>query len=582
MGRRPEPTPEVARARRYAARVRIAIALTGAAMLLVQPEVALHPAAAAVGLAVIGITGLVEWFDARARWLAVEETLSCTAVISIVGFNEGHVDVICVLWLVAATTGVLARGGRVGVLGRVIVMGTLFSPLVTTGGMSAEALGFAIASTLLFLAAGRISRETVELLRRARHDADHDPLTGTLAPRAFRAEADRLSGLASHDRPIALVALDLDGLGAVNKRLGHAAGDGVLVRTAETIGAALRDGDVLGRLGGDEFAVLVFADDARRIARRLIAAVVEDAEGCTACAGVATAPRDGTGAEALLAAADVALRVAKRSAPGTVGVYDGMPISKGEDGARAALERLSRGDGIWMAAQPIVDVRDGSIHAFEALARFSTRGAEEPLHWFALADEFGLRAELELSCLRAAVEMARVLPRDARLSVNLSAPLLVDSRTTEIIDRCESPDRLIVEVTEDTLVRHGEAIDETLTTLRGRGIRFAVDDVGAGYSGLSQLAALRPTYLKLDRALVRGIDQDPGRMALMHSLADYARATDGLLVAEGVETPEELAHVRSAGAGLVQGFLMARPGAPWPPVRLAGLEALRYGAPVSA
>src|SRR6185369_8174693 len=102
-------------------------------------------------------------------------------------------------------------------------------------------------------------------------------------------------------------------------------------------------------------------------------------------------------------AADVALRVAKRSSAGTVGVYDGMPISEGADGARPALERLSRGEGIWMAAQPIVDVRDGSIHAFEALARFSTRGAEGPLHWFALADEFGMRADLELSCLRAAL-----------------------------------------------------------------------------------------------------------------------------------------------------------------------------------
>jgi EAL domain-containing protein (putative c-di-GMP-specific phosphodiesterase class I) len=167
------------------------------------------------------------------------------------------------------------------------------------------------------------------------------------------------------------------------------------------------------------------------------------------------------------------------------------------------------------------------------------------------------------------------LPGRSRLSVNLSAPLLVDARTTEIFDGCATPERLIVEVTEDTLVRHGEAIDSTLAGLRERGVRFAVDDVGAGYSGLSQLAVLRPTYLKLDRALVRGVDQDPRRMALMRSLADYANATDGLLVAEGVETAEELAHVHAAGAALVQGFLMARPAPPWPRVSVAGLEALR-------
>ena len=131
MKRRPDPTPEVARARRYAARVRIAVALIGGAILVVEPSAALHPPAAAVGLTVIGLTGLIEWFDSRARWLALEETFSCTAVISIVGLNEGAVDIFSVLWLVAATTGVLARGGRVGRLGRIIVMATLFSPIVT-------------------------------------------------------------------------------------------------------------------------------------------------------------------------------------------------------------------------------------------------------------------------------------------------------------------------------------------------------------------------------------------------------------------------------------------------------------------
>ena len=245
------------------------------------------------------------------------------------------------LWLVAATTGVLARGGRVGRLGRVIVMATLFSPLVTTGGMSAEALGFALASTLLLLAAGRISRETVELLRRARHDADHDPLTGVLAPRAFRAEVDRLSGLASARPPDrAAWRSTSTASGPSNKRLGHAVGDQ---------GAGRRRGDVRGgasrgrRAGaaaagtssppsyspttptGSRGASSPRSWSARRAARPAPAWPPR--------------PRDGTGAEALLAAADVALRVAKRSSPGTVGVYDGMPISKGADGARAALER---------------------------------------------------------------------------------------------------------------------------------------------------------------------------------------------------------------------------------------------------
>ena len=141
---------------------------------------------------------------------------------------------------------------------------------------------------MLLLATGRISRETVELLRRARHDADHDALTGVLAPRAFRAQVDRLSDLASEERPVALIALDLDGMGAVNKRLGHGAGDRLLVQTARTIRDQLREGDVLGRLGGDEFAAVVASDDAHRVARRLIEAVGSQEGGeCSACAGVA-------------------------------------------------------------------------------------------------------------------------------------------------------------------------------------------------------------------------------------------------------------------------------------------------------
>ena len=576
-----DPTPEVAGARRYSARVRIAIALAGGLLLAVDPALAEAPLAAAIGFAVIGATGVVELFVRDERWLGIEEALSCVAVICMVGWSAGQVDVVSLLWLVAAACGVLARGGRVGRVARVIVVATLFSPLVTTGSMSAENLGFAFASIALLLATGRISRETAELLRRARHDAAHDSLTGLLSRGAFRTQVDLLAALATDERPGALIAIDLHELGTVNKRLGHAAGDRLLVAAARAMELGVRDGDVLGRLGGDEFGALVFCDDPEPVARRLIEAVSPDARaGAFACAGIATCPRDGTSAEALLAAADVALRLAKRGGPG-VSTYDGAPISSDRsDGARAALERLCDGDGLEMATQPIVDIESGRIHAFEALARFSTRGGHGPLHWFALADELGVRADLELACLRASLELVPDLPADSRLSVNLSAPMIPDARTWELLETCTDLSLLIIEVTEETLVRHTAEIASAIASLRERGVRFAVDDVGAGYSGLGQLATLRPTYVKLDRGLVTGIDREPARVTLVRALADYARGTGGLLVAEGVETVEELAQVRAAGAPLVQGYLLARPAPPWPgideqalrhpPVLLAG------------
>ena len=573
MGQRPDPTPEVAGARIYAARCRIALALIGGALLALDPGPYPHIVAAAIGFGVIGLTGLVERFVRGERWLSYEEALSCIAVVCMVGYNQGRVDVVSLLWLVAAVTGVLARGGRVGRVGRVLVVGALFSPLVTTGTFTTENAGLAAGSILLLLAAGRISRETAELLRRARHDAAHDPLTGLLSGPAFRSRVDQLSELATEERPAAVIALDLDEFGSVNKRLGHAAGDRLLVRAGEAMQSALRGDDVLGRLGGDEFAALVFTDVPELVAERLMDAVSgEDGAQCTARAGVARAPADGTGAEALLAAADVALRVSKRSGGVHVTAYDGAPLSAAADGAQAALARLCRGEGLSIAVQPIVDVETGRPHAYEALARFSTRGGQGPLHWFALADEFGMRAELELACLREALTLTSSLPRGARLSVNLSAPLLGDPRTAGLLDGCSEPGSLIVEVTEETLVRHEATAARATAELRERGMGIAVDDVGAGYSGLSQLATLRPTYLKLDRVLVRGIDSDPGRAALMHALADYARDTGGLLVAEGVETPEELASVRASGAPLVQGFLLARPGTPWPQVNTSALH----------
>jgi len=538
-------------------------------LLLADPDVHMQTAAAAIGLGVIGLTGVVERLVMHERWLKLEEALSCLAAIFIVGAGAGQVTAITMLWLVAAAVGVLARGGRVGGVGRVLVLGALFSPLFLHGTMSAENLGLAVGSIALLLATGRISRETGELLRQARYDADHDALTGLLARDAFRRRVDALALRAGPDDPASLIMVDIDDFGAVNKRHGHAAGDALLASVAAAMRGVLRPEDALGRVGGDEFAAFAFCDDPEPVARRLLDAVKAAAgeREAKGAAGVAQCPQDGDDAEALLAAADVALRVAKRGEERRISVYWGAPLTSSSTlGARAALERLVRGEGLAMAVQPIVDLETGRPHAFEALARFAIRGGEGPLHWFSLADELGMRAELELACLDAALELMPSLPAGTRLSVNLSAPMLIDPRAEQRFDAQPDLSRLIVEVTEETLVRHGSAVEHMVAELRERGTLVAVDDIGAGYSGLGQLAALRPAYLKLDRGLVRGIDQDAARASLVRMLVDYARSTGGLLVAEGVETAAELAEVRLARAPLAQGYLLGRPGKPWPEV----------------
>jgi EAL domain-containing protein (putative c-di-GMP-specific phosphodiesterase class I) len=230
-----------------------------------------------------------------------------------------------------------------------------------------------------------------------------------------------------------------------------------------------------------------------------------------------------------------------------------------------------------MAVQPIVDLRSGAVHAYEALARFGEGGTDSPLHWFSLAEEFGERDELERSCLRAALALLGSRPAGTRVAVNLSAPVLLDARTLRILEQPRDLSGLIVEVTEEALVQSEAQLHTAIAPLRERGVRLAVDDMGAGYSGLRQITTVQPSYLKLDRSLVSGIDGDSDRAALVQALVGYAEHVGSLLVAEGIENAEELRTLLDLGVPLAQGFYLGRPGRPWPQVEL---ESFGEGGPV--
>jgi EAL domain-containing protein (putative c-di-GMP-specific phosphodiesterase class I) len=231
-----------------------------------------------------------------------------------------------------------------------------------------------------------------------------------------------------------------------------------------------------------------------------------------------------------------------------------------------------------MVVQPIADVRSGSVHAYEALARFGQpREGMSPLHWFSLAHELGQRPALERACLRGALELLAARPSGTSLSVNLSAPVLLEAETMAMLEAAgdalaDDLRGLIVEITEETLVHSDTQLAGAIEPLRARGARLAVDDMGAGYSGLRQITTVHPTYLKLDRSLVSGIDGDDERAALVQALAGYSTQVGSLLVAEGVETAAELRTIRRLGVPLVQGFYLSRPGRPWPQVSNAGVD----------
>ena len=491
-----------------------------------------------------------------------------------------RVTLLSLLWLTAVASGVLARGGRMFWVGRALLLTALVLPLLRVHEPRFPYLAFVVAVLSLLLTCGRVTRELRRMLDRARFDADHDNLTGALVRSAFRARLDQLASAPGAGPAVLLV--DLDGFGLINKTAGHAAGDAALVSLVARARAVAGGAGLVGRLGGDEFALAVHDDDPVALARALrddLATAGEGHPALEACIGVARMPEDGHDAESVLRAVDVALRVAKRTGRKQVSLYAGGSFSGGGGGARAELDRLVTGDGVAIVVQPIIAITGGHPEAYEALARFQTGGTQSPLHWFALAEEFGLRDELELTCLRAALELFTLRPQGSMLSVNLSGPLLLDARTAELFAGVPRLDGLILELTENSLLEDTQGLHVRISQLLQRGVRFAVDDVGAGYSGLRQLTTVRPTYLKLDRSLIREIDRDPDRGALVSAMLGYARQTGGHLVAEGVETAAELDTLIQLGVELVQGFYLGRPDWPWPALRPPAATSLVGGSP---
>ena len=534
-----------------AARLRIGLAATGTVLLGVEPALHPRPLLAAIGLAILAVTGLVHSLDISQRMLAWEEAVACSAGVLIVTLGTGTVNALTVIWLVSAAVGVIARGGRVGPAGQVLVVAVLASPAIRMG-VNVDTVSVLASGCALLLAVGRITLQTNDLLR--------DPLTGALSHAAFDAQFARLAAHGDPHRPLGVVLIDLDDFSAINRQRGNRSGDAVLISSAETIDAASGGHGLVGRTGGDTFAALILGESPDAVASRILSALGQ--RGMAASAGTSSSPRDGTEARSLLAAAEVGLRLSKRAGKGRSTGYRGPQLTLGAapDRAASALDRLCRGDDITIALQPIVDLESRAPAMCEALARFDVRETGEgPMTWFTLADRFGRRRELETTCVRLALEKLDDLAPDCRLTVNVSSDLLGDERLMELLETASQPDRIVVEVTERQAVRAETGFEVAVDRLRERGVAFAVDDVGVGHAGLAQIALVRPEFLKLDRSVVRALPTTPDRMVFARALNRFVAGSGTVVVAEGIETEVELGAVRAAGIELGQGFLLGKP-----------------------
>jgi len=418
-------------------------------------------------------------------------------------------------------------------------------------------------------------RETEEQIRQM---AMHDALTGLPNRRLFRDRLDQAIALTRRTRhPFAVMACDLDRFKAVNDSLGHPAGDALLCVVAGRMRSVLRPYDTIARLGGDEFAIVVAHLDepcsASCIAERLIAVVSEpiNLDGNVVevgiSVGITVSADQENGADELFKRADIALYEAKAGGRSTFREFEPQAAARIRNRGQLGLdmnEAIRRGE-FRLVYQPVIDATTGAVVSFEALMRWHhlVQGEISPATFIPLAEETGLIVPLGVWALREACREAVNWPGDIRVAVNVSVvQLRRDGLETAVMTALAAsglpPNRLKLEVTESVLMQDADGVLACLHRLRGLGVAIALDDFGTGYSSLSYLRRFPFDKIKIDRAFIRDIG-DPDAAAIVRAVVGIGERLGMGIVAEGVETAEQLNLVRREGCTQVQGFLFSRP-----------------------
>jgi diguanylate cyclase (GGDEF)-like protein/PAS domain S-box-containing protein len=410
------------------------------------------------------------------------------------------------------------------------------------------------------------------------HMATHDALTD-LPNRVMLRE--RLAHAVSRVKRGELAALhyiDLDHFKAVNDSLGHLVGDELLKQVADRLRGCVRDTDTVARLGGDEFAViqctLAEAPDAALLAQRLRDAVRTpySIDGnhvvIDSSIGIAMSPADGVSVEELLKNADLAAYAAKAHGRGTFRFFEA------EMDRRIKLRRvleldlrhaLSNGE-FKLFYQPIVSLQTGEVTSFEALIRWQhpVRGLIPPGDFIPLAEEIGLIVPIGEWVINRACTDAATWAEHIKVAVNLSPIQLTSNGLVDAVTRALAraglpASRLELEITETVLMQNTAGTLATLHQLRALGIHFSMDDFGTGYSSLSYLRSFPFDKIKIDRSFVKDISEETSALAIIRGVTSLAHSLNMITTVEGVETEEQLEHVRPLGCAEIQGYLLSPP-----------------------
>jgi diguanylate cyclase (GGDEF)-like protein len=427
-------------------------------------------------------------------------------------------------------------------------------------------------------------REAAELASvEIEHLAYHDALTGLPNRPLFM---DRLiMALAQATRAnqkLAVFFLDLDRFKDINDSLGHSLGDSLLKAVAERIRRCVREGDTVARFGGDEFTLLIpridNIEDAAKIAHKIIETlripflISERELFVTTSVGIAISPSDGRDPETLVRNADTAMYRAKDQGRDSYQLY--APAMNARALERLAMENMLRKAlsqrELTVFYQPIIDLGSKRIAGLEALVRWQhpELGLLLPAHFISTAELSGLIVPIGSWVLLTAAKQLRVwqkrIDSGLTVSVNLSArqfaqPNLVASVAQALDETGIDPDTLELEITESNAMQNAENTIHTLRELKALGVRISMDDFGTGYSSLNYLKRFPIDTLKLDQSFVRDIVTDDRDAAIVSSVIALAHSLDLQVIAEGVETEEQLAFMRQQRCDRIQGFFFSAP-----------------------
>jgi diguanylate cyclase (GGDEF)-like protein len=442
-------------------------------------------------------------------------------------------------------------------------------------------IGLVALWAVMYRIAAGASRELRTQSAHNAYQARHDALTGLPNRAAFYEAVEVAVASATTGGPqAAAMIIDLDRFKEVNDTLGHHSGDELLRQAAARLRVAVRDSDLLARLGGDEFAVLLptiaSVDQAVAAAERIRTALEqpfslrEIVVHVGASVGIAVAPEHGTTAEDLLQRSDVAMYLAKESSSHHA-IYEQSadPYSARRLAMVSELRRAMNERELEVHYQPKATIASGAVAGVEALVRWNhpERGMIQPDDFIPIAEQTGLINRLTVYVLDAALRQCaawRADGIDLAVAVNLSVRNIADADLPETVagllsDHRVLPSRLVLELTESTLMADPARAKDVLVRLNRMGVGISIDDFGTGYSSLTYLSELPVTELKIDRSFVKNMATSDGDAFIVRAAIDLGRNLGLRVVAEGVEDESVWRALAELGCDVAQGYYLSRP-----------------------